>query len=173
MQHIASSKESGSHRPLPNMPLQPPHSAVTRLAWASRAPAGGRLNGGVRRLSASAEWPGVRISRLLPVIAVLGALGCTQNMKAIIVPAPGSPTPAQACGVARDTVVSRTQALCIAKVAGLEQGLARWRVVTWGENVSVQNTTHKQPNTRGRVVRIARIGGAIVEITEYEMVYVD
>ena len=29
------------------MPLQPTHAAVTRLAWASRAPAGGRLNGGV------------------------------------------------------------------------------------------------------------------------------
>jgi metallo-beta-lactamase class B len=28
------------------MPLQPPHSAVTPLAWASVAPAGGRLNGG-------------------------------------------------------------------------------------------------------------------------------
>ncbi len=33
----------------PNQPLQPSHSAVTRLAWASRAPAGGRLNGGVRQ----------------------------------------------------------------------------------------------------------------------------
>ena len=32
----------------PNQPLQPSHSAVTRLARASRAPAGGRLNGGVR-----------------------------------------------------------------------------------------------------------------------------
>ncbi len=33
-----------------NQPLQPPHSAVTRLArTASRAPAGGRLNGGVGR----------------------------------------------------------------------------------------------------------------------------
>ena len=36
--------------PLPNKPLQPSHSAVTRLARASRAPAGGRLNGGVRQL---------------------------------------------------------------------------------------------------------------------------
>jgi hypothetical protein len=32
---------------LPNLPLQPSHSAVTRLAGASRAPAGGRLNAGV------------------------------------------------------------------------------------------------------------------------------
>ena len=39
-----------SVRSLPsNKPLQPPHSAVTRLACATRAPAGGRLNGGVRR----------------------------------------------------------------------------------------------------------------------------
>ena len=32
----------------PNMPLQPTHSAVTWLARASHAPAGGRLNAGVR-----------------------------------------------------------------------------------------------------------------------------
>ena len=32
-----------------NQPLQPPRASVTRLAVASRAPAGGRLNGGVRR----------------------------------------------------------------------------------------------------------------------------
>ena len=31
----------------PNRPLQPPHSAVTPLACATGAPAGGRLNGGV------------------------------------------------------------------------------------------------------------------------------
>ena len=34
-------------RATPNQPLQPPHTSVTRLAVASRAPAGGRLNGGV------------------------------------------------------------------------------------------------------------------------------
>ncbi len=33
-----------------NRPLQPPHTAVTPLACATGAPAGGRLNGGVRRL---------------------------------------------------------------------------------------------------------------------------
>jgi hypothetical protein len=33
----------------PNMPLQPTNSVVTPFAGANRAPAGGRLNGGVRR----------------------------------------------------------------------------------------------------------------------------
>jgi hypothetical protein len=37
------------------MPLQPTHAAVTRLACATRAPAGGRLNGGVRRAEALAR----------------------------------------------------------------------------------------------------------------------
>ena len=32
----------------PNRPLRLPHSAVTPLACATGAPAGGRLNGGVR-----------------------------------------------------------------------------------------------------------------------------
>ena len=35
--------------PSPNKPLQPPHTAVTPRAGARVAPAGGRLNGGVRR----------------------------------------------------------------------------------------------------------------------------
>ena len=42
----------GPERAPSNMPLQPPHSAVTSLACASAAPAGGRLNGGVRRSKA-------------------------------------------------------------------------------------------------------------------------
>jgi hypothetical protein len=33
----------------PNQPLQPSHTAVTPRAGARVAPAGGRLNGGVRR----------------------------------------------------------------------------------------------------------------------------
>ena len=37
-----------SHGLLPNQPLQPTHSAVTPRAGARVAPAGGRLNGGVR-----------------------------------------------------------------------------------------------------------------------------
>jgi len=54
------------HRRLPNQPLQPPHSAVTRLACATRAPAGGRLNGGVRRHSTGV---------LIPHGLVIGVLG--------------------------------------------------------------------------------------------------
>ncbi len=34
---------------MPNMPLQPPHTAVTPLACATGAPAGRRLKRGVRR----------------------------------------------------------------------------------------------------------------------------
>ena len=37
--------------PPPNQPLQPPHTAVTPRAEARVAPAGGRLNGGVRLLN--------------------------------------------------------------------------------------------------------------------------
>ena len=39
----------------PNKPLQPPHTAVTPLVYATGAPAGGRLNGGVRRLTPKLE----------------------------------------------------------------------------------------------------------------------
>jgi hypothetical protein len=49
-EHAAEAEKWASNemRAWPNQPLQPSHSTVTRLAMASRAPVGGRLNGGVR-----------------------------------------------------------------------------------------------------------------------------
>ena len=56
-----------------NQRLQPPHSAVTPLAEASVAPAGGRLNGGVRH-------PGARTVRLLFVgFAISACLACSTS----------------------------------------------------------------------------------------------
>jgi hypothetical protein len=73
--HDRSTKQghSESMRWLSNMPLQPSHSAVTRLAWASRAPAGGRLNGGVRRLS---ENPRARLGYALLALTSTLLLAC-------------------------------------------------------------------------------------------------
>ena len=67
---------------LPNMPLQPPRTSVTRLACATRAPAGGRLNGGVRRIVHLARPWRARSSALTSIVLALASASYTGHADA-------------------------------------------------------------------------------------------
>ena len=67
----------------PTQPLQPTHSAVTRLACATRAPAGGRLNGGVSQTERRHPW--------LVALAIILAAGAGVALG-------GDPSAGQSCG---------------------------------------------------------------------------
>ena len=71
----------------PNQPLQPTHSAVARLASATRAPAGGRLNGGVRRHKLG--WPLISMALAM----VVTEFACAKQSNVVTGPRPRPSVP--------------------------------------------------------------------------------
>ena len=110
-------------------------------------------------------------------VLVIGFLlllaGCGQDLEVIVVPAPEQTDPAAACAVAPEMLVSRDQALCIAKVAGLPRGITRWTVREYETVIDVFNTSRKYPIAEGVNVRMARRGGAVLEKSRWQAVTVE
>lgn len=109
---------------------------------------------------------------LAAVALALVFTGCGQNLDLIAVPAPEEHSPAAACGVVSDALVSQPEALCIAKVAGLSRGVSRWRIREYDTYIDVFTTTRRFPTEEGENVRIARRGGAVLEKSRWKAVTV-
>ena len=106
--------------------------------------------------------------RLAFIYVVLVALvGCAENVAAIRVVVPNANTPSVACGVAPHDVITKTQAKCIAKRAGLTAGMYRWQVREYSEYVDVFNTLVSYPESSGQNVRISRVGGRVLEVSPW------
>jgi hypothetical protein len=71
-----------------------------------------------------------------------------------------------------DALITREDALCIAKVSGLERGIAKWQVREYQDYVDVFNTTVRQPRARGMNVRMRRVGGSVMSVEPWNEVIV-
>ena len=109
----------------------------------------------------------------LILVALVPVLyGCAQDLRRVTVPQLNAPTAALKCAVAVDSLITRDQALCIAKVSGLERGITKWQVREFSDYVDVFNTTAKHPVERGVGVRIRRLGGSVASISEWAAITV-
>ena len=112
--------------------------------------------------------------RYLGVI-ITGAVlstSCAQNIAAIRVVNPGGTTAPEKCGMRPDEGLSRHHALCVAKVSGLQPGVARWQVREYQDYVDVFNLTTRHPIEHGINVRIRRVGGSVISVEPWEAVTV-
>ena len=112
------------------------------------------------------------LSSLIVVGPLLLNAGCAQNIASIRIPNPIATTTQEKCGVLVDHVLSRDDALCIAKVSGLEPGVVKWQVREYQDYVDVFNTTSRYPVDRGSNVRMHRVGGKVVTIEPWEAIIV-
>jgi hypothetical protein len=108
------------------------------------------------------------LRRPIVVGPLLLSVGCAQNTASIRVPNPIARTTQQKCGLLADAALSREDALCIAKVSGLERGLAKWQVREYQDYVDVFNTTSRYPTARGTNVRMHRVGGTIIAVEPWQ-----
>ena len=78
------------------------------------------------------------------------------------------------CGVKLVAPVTRQQALCIAKLVGLEAGVRQWGINEYEDYIDVFNyvATGSRQKDRGRYVRIHKQTGAIEEVGEWDEVIV-
>jgi hypothetical protein len=112
------------------------------------------------------------LSSLILVGPLLLNAGCAQNVASIRVPNPIARTAQEKCGLLADHVVSRDDALCIAKVSGLERGVTKWHIREYDDYVDVFNTTSHDPVDRGTNVRVHRVGGKVLTIEPWEAIIV-
>lgn len=112
------------------------------------------------------------LNSLILVGPLLLNAGCAQNVASIRVTNPTARSAQEKCGLLVDHVLSRADALCIAKVSGLERGVARWQVREYQDYVDVFNTASRRPVARGTNVRIHRVGGALISIEPWEAIIV-
>jgi hypothetical protein len=112
------------------------------------------------------------LSSVIVVGPLLLNAGCAQNIASIPVPNPIARTAQEQCGLPVDRVLSRADALCIAKVSGLEPGVVKWQVREYEDYVDVFNTTARHPLDRGTNVRMQRVGGKVIIIEPWEAIIV-
>lgn len=114
------------------------------------------------------------MNRRFPILLGLAVLtaACAQSLGPIRVPNPAGATVQEKCAVRADAVISREEAMCLAKVSGLESGVAKWQVREYADYIDVFNTTSRHPIERGMNVRIRRVGGAVLSEEPWEAVVV-
>ena len=108
---------------------------------------------------------------LVLVLLAASAVGCMGPKLQLV---PNAPNIQAQCGCKQGVELTGEQALCIAKLAGLEKGIDRWGLRSEGDYWQVYNFLQNKvgENQKGRYMRIKKKDGQIIEVGEWSEIIV-